>query len=46
MDNIQFGLVCIKDEITEKLVGYCPPVPTPCSDLVLSAGEFVIMIMV
>lgn len=46
VDNIQFGLVCIQDAITEKLVGYCPPVPTPCSDLVLSAGEFVIMIMV
>lgn len=46
VDNIQFGLICAKDAITEKLVGYCPPVPTPCSDLVLSAGEFVIMITI
>ena len=44
VDNIQFGLVCIQDAITEKLVGYCPPVPTPCSDLILSAGEFVIIV--
>ncbi len=46
VDNIQFGLVCIQDAITEKLVGYCPPVPTTCSDLVLSDGEFVIMITI
>ncbi len=44
VDNIQFGLVCIQDAITEKLVGYCPPVPTPYSDLVLSTGEFVLIV--
>lgn len=45
-DNIQYGLACIQDAITEKLVGYCPPGPTPCTDLVLSNGEFVIMITI
>jgi hypothetical protein rflaF_09537 len=44
VENIQFGLVCIHDAITEKLVGYCPPVPTPCTDLILSAGDFVVMV--
>lgn len=45
-ENIQLGLVCIRDAITKKLTGYCPPVPTPCTDLILSAGEFVVMVNV
>jgi len=44
VDNIQFGLVCIQDAIKEKLVGYSSPVPTPYTDLVLSTGEFVLIV--
>lgn len=46
VDNIQFGLTCIQNTIREKLVGYCLPIPTPCTDLMLSAGEFVIMVTI
>lgn len=45
-DNIQFGLSCIQSELSEKMIGYIPPTPTPCQDLVLNVGEFVVMVTV
>ena len=46
VDNIQFGLDCIQNTIKERCIGYCPPAPTPCTDLVLSVGEFVLMVTI
>ncbi len=43
-DNIQNGIVRIQSEISSRLIGTVPPVPTPCQDLILSSNEFMIMI--
>lgn len=45
-DNITYGLSIIQSELSEKLTGCISPMPTPCQDLVLNAGEFVIMVTV
>ena len=43
-DNIQNGIVCLQNILSEKLTGIISPPPTPIQDLVLGAGEFVQMI--
>ena len=43
-DNITNGLALIQSELSEKMIGCTPPMPTPCQDLVLDTGEFVVML--
>ena len=43
-DNIQNGIFCLQNILSEKLTGIISPPPTPIQDLVLGAGEFVQMI--
>lgn len=45
-DNIQHGISCIQSTIYQKLSNCYPPSPTPCNDLMLNAGEFIIMVTV
>ena len=43
-DNIQYGINCIQSAILQKAQNSFLPVPTPNSELVLNAGDFVVMI--
>lgn len=45
-DNIQYGISCIQSTIYQKFSNCYPPLPTPCNDIILNAGEFVIMVTV
>ena len=45
-DNIQYGISCIQSAICQRLAGSYPPPPTPVSELVVNAGEFVVMVNV
>jgi hypothetical protein len=43
-DNITNGLTLIHTELSERLIGCIPPMATPCQDLLLNKGEFIVMI--
>ncbi len=43
-NNIQNGIACIQSELSGRLIGAVPPMPTPCQDLVLTSNEFVVMV--
>ena len=43
-DNVTNGLVLLKNELSERLIGCKPPMPTPCQDLLLNKVEFVAML--
>lgn len=45
-DNIQYGINCIQSAITQKLATTYTPSPTPANELILNAGEFVVIINV
>ena len=45
-DNIQNGIACIQSELSGRLIGAVPPMPTPCPDLILNDNEFVVMITI
>lgn len=45
-DNIQNGIRCIQSELSGRLIGSIPPTPTPCQELMLNAGEFVVMMTI
>ena len=45
-DNIQYGIGCIQSAIVQRLSTAYPPSPTPTSELMLNAGEFVVMVTV
>ena len=43
-DNIINGLTQLHTELSERLIGCIPPMATPCQDLLLNQGEFVVML--
>jgi hypothetical protein len=43
-DNLQYGMNCIQSAISQKLANSYPPSPTPCEEITLNPGEFVVMI--
>ncbi|MGN0605973.1 MAG: tyrosine-type recombinase/integrase [Oscillospiraceae bacterium] len=45
-DNIQYGLSCIQSSIIQMLESMYPPLPTPANEIILNAGEFVIIVNV
>ncbi len=45
-DDLQYGIGCIQSAITEQLTKSHPPLPTPANELILNAGEFVIILNV
>lgn len=45
-DNVQHGISCIQSAMSQMLTNINPPPPTPNSELILSIGEFVVMITI
>ena len=43
-DNVTNGINLIQSVLSEKLISCIPPMPTPCQNLVLNQGEFVVML--
>jgi hypothetical protein len=43
-NNLQYGMSCIQSAISQKLANSYPPSPTPCDEITLNPGEFVVMI--
>jgi hypothetical protein len=43
-DNLQYGMNCIQSAISQKLANSYLPSPTPCDEITLNPGEFVVMI--
>lgn len=44
--TVDQGMLCIQNEISEKIAGTFPPMPTPYPELVLCPGEFVLIVNV
>ena len=45
-DNIQYGISCIHSAISQRMLTALLPEPTPTNELVLSPGDFVVMVTV
>lgn len=44
--TVDQGMICIQNEISEKIAGTFPPIPTPYQELALCPGEFVLIVNV
>ena len=45
-DDVQKGIEYIQSAIMQRISSSYPPLPTPCSELILNPGEFIVMVTV